>query len=151
MQSQFDKDIGDELDAKKQFLTAVTRRGLIKPSDVMYVFTVHASSLFKFIITHGNAKQILLACHNRRSTFIQTFMHMIEDNEYTAPICDVKCESGHAIKRIISRVAFTVFNTCSKNFVSELNDKIHQSRKRPTKANPKTSNVVRKQKKLAST
>ena len=44
-----------------------------------------------------------------------------------------------------SRAAFTVFNTCSKNIISELNEHIHMCNKRNIKADPKQSSGEKKQ------
>ena len=76
-------------------------------------------------------------------------MQLFQNNENTLTVLNQKCEYDDIVKSS-SRVEFTVFNTCSKNFISELNDAIHMSSKRNIKADPKQSSAAKKQKKLSS-
>ena len=151
IQPQFEShiDTQEKTETKHEFIRAVTHGGLIRPSDAMYITTIHASGLFRYIIQNDNTKQILLNCNNPRSTFIKIFMQLFQNNENTLTVLNQKCKYNHIVKSS-SCVAFTVFNTCSKNFISELNDAIHMSSKRNIKADPKQSSSAKKQKKLSS-
>ena len=64
-------------------------------------------------------------------------MELPQNEENTLSLLNHKCEYNHIV-RSSSRVAFTVYNTCSKHFISELNDYIHLCSKRNIKADPIT-------------
>ena len=117
-------DIQEKIVTKHEFIRAVTRGGLVRPSGAMYITTIHASGLFRYIIQNDHSKQILLKCSNPRSTFTKIFMELLRNNENTLSLLNHKCKYDHLVKSS-SRGAFAVFNTCSKNFICELNDHIH--------------------------
>ena len=142
-------DIQEKIETKHEFVRDVTRGWLVRPSDAMNITTIHASGLFRYIIQNDNSEQILLKCSNPRSTFTKIFMVLLQNNEITLSLLNYKCEYDHIVKSS-SRVVFAVFNTCSKNFISELNDHIHMCSKRNIKADPKQSPGSKKQKKLSS-
>ena len=50
----------------------------------------------------------------------------------------------------MASIGARVFNTFSKNFMAEINDEIHKSKKRDQKKDPKESSSARKIKKLQS-
>ena len=67
----------------------------------------------------------------------------------TKCILSMKCKSGHTQEKSIRRIAFTAFNVCSKNMVSEIRDKFNVSKKRAGDSkNSKISKSERKMKKL---
>ena len=86
---------------------------------------------------------------NPRSIFLKVFIETISSNENTAYLCDIMCEHSHPFRIFLERIAKTHFNMGSKNYVSEINSRIHSQKKRPN-TNPKSSSVVPKQLKLQS-
>ena len=55
-------DIQEKIETKQEFIRPVTRGGLVRPPDAMYITTIHASGLFRYIFQNDNSKQILLKC-----------------------------------------------------------------------------------------
>ena len=43
-------DIQGKFETKHEFIRAVARGGLVRPPDAMYITTIHASGLFRYII-----------------------------------------------------------------------------------------------------
>ena len=46
--------IQEEIETKHEFIRAVTRGGLVRPSGAMYITTIHDSGLFRYIIQNDN-------------------------------------------------------------------------------------------------
>ena len=74
----------------------------------------------------------------------------MNDNENTLAILEQKCEKLHPFSEKIKSIGARIFNIFSKNFVAELNDKIHEERKRQPAPVAKDSSSSRKIKKLQS-
>ncbi len=147
----FDSSVEGEDDssvkAKEDFINSVSRGGLRKPSDSMYVSCVHASSLNRYIFKNEDIKKSLLATKNPRDTFIECFLKILENDDDASGLITMKCAKGHTNSKYLQRVAFTIFNINAKNYVSELNDQIHLTRKRAAPA-AKSSKSARKVRKL---
>ena len=133
----------EDLDAKAQFVSSFS-------GDSLYIASLHAFALFQYIIQREQIKQVQLQSFNPQTTFVEVFIKIIGNNENTSPLLSTKCRIGHIRESDIAKVASTVFNIGSKNFTSKLNDALHNSRKRHSNVNPKTSVSSKKQKKLTS-
>ena len=73
-------------DAKLEFVEQISRGGLTKPSDFIYISCVHASALNRFIFKNENLRKSLLATKNPRNTFIESFMK---------GLLNLKCSKGY--------------------------------------------------------
>ena len=140
----------DETNAKEEFVRSVTRGGLIKPSDALYVLCAHVYMMYTFIINDEQKKQVLLSASNPRSVFVETFIQKCEENENTCVILDSKCVKGHCMKPFMVKGVFTMFNIFAKNLTSERNTEIHKKRKRVNISDAKKTASARKLKKLTS-
>ena len=69
------------IQAKEEFITAISRGGLTKPSDYIYVCSVHSSALCSFIFSQEDLKKSLFSTENPRDAFVHNFMHIIESDE----------------------------------------------------------------------
>lgn len=127
----------------------MSRGGLRKPSDCIYVCCVHASSLNRYIFKNEDLKNSLLGTTNPRDTFIESFRSIMENNDNTSGLLQMKCVNDHTQDDYIKRVAFTIFNINAKNYVTTLNDTVHAKKKR-TIAAPSASNDARKLRKIQS-
>ena len=115
------------LAAKEEFLAAITRGGLTKPSDYMYIVSVHAATLFAHIFKDDDTRKAFLATENPRTTFIETFKKLIKSSELASPLLEIKCSKGHSHVKYIQRSAFTIFNISGKNYASNLNDELRRA------------------------
>jgi hypothetical protein len=150
LNSTFENDneiIDDPTHAKEDFINSISRGGLRKPSDCIYISCVHASSLNRYIFSNEELKKLILEAKNSRDTVIDSFMKMIENDTNASELLSIKCTKGHTHTKYLRRVAFTIFNINMKNYVSELNDAIATSKKRKTPA-AKTSKSAKKIRKL---
>lgn len=84
------------VEAKEAFTAAVSRGGLTKPSDYLYITSVHASALYNHTFKDNELKKSLLVTENPRITFIEGFYKLVENNEFSAPLIHVKCIKGHS-------------------------------------------------------
>ena len=141
------------IQTKEEFITAISRGGLAKPSDYIYVCSVHSSALCSFIFSEETLKKSL-STEMQRDTFVHSFMHIIESDENSLQLGEVQCTNGHKHYKFLSRVAFTMFNISAKNYVPSLNDSIQKSKvSKQNQGNIKTvkiSKATRKIKKLQS-
>ena len=112
------------LQAGEAFISAISRGGLTKPSNYLYISSVHAAGLYSHIFKQKTLTDILLASENPRSTFIHSFMHLAKNDELTVPPLQIKCDNGYCHTKCIGRVAFTIFNIIAKNYASKQNDEL---------------------------
>ena len=116
------------IQAKEEFITAISSGGLTKPSDYLYVCSVHSSALCSFTSSQEDLKKSLFSTEKPRDTFVHSFMHIIESDENSSQLAEVQCTNEHKHYKFLSRVAFTMFNISAKNYVSSLNDSIRKSK-----------------------
>ena len=108
------------IEAKDEFIASVSRGGLSKLSDYIYIASVNASSLYRFIFDYENLPNTLFGTQNPRKTFIESYMSLL---------MSIKCEKGHNHNKNLCCVAFTIFNISAKNYVSEVKDKLGEFKK----------------------
>ena len=109
------------------------KRHLIKPSDLLHVVCMHASDLFRYIISDEVLKKDLLKSVNQRALFVEVFLDKMEEQESTYSILEIQCKEKHSFLKHTKHISVAMFNLFAKNFISECNSKIHASRKRTSK------------------
>lgn len=114
----------------KQYLNAINRGGLIKPSKLVFVTCVHISDLIEFIRRDKNLLSQLYASRNSRSVFMESFIYKLKESEQTRSILRASCAKGHVFKEFIRMITSSIFNMVAKNMVKEINNEIHANRKR---------------------
>ena len=100
-------------------------------------------------MTIKEAKEYFFGLKNQRNVFSTAFEMKMMNDEKTCVILDQKCKNGHKFSDRIKSIGCRLFNIFSKNFIAELNDKIHEERKR-SKSVTKDSSSARKITKLQS-
>ena len=88
----------DEIEAKEEFLRLITRGGLIKPSDALFIVCCHSWLLYHKIINSDTSKNLLLASNNSRATFIEVFIQKLDHNESSRKLLDIKCKKSIHLK-----------------------------------------------------
>ena len=99
-----------EENIKEEFVRNITRGGLLKPSDLLYVICTHAHMMYTFIINDEQKKEILLASCNPRKVFVETFIQKCESNEFANIILENMCNQGHSIRPFTVKALTTMFN-----------------------------------------
>lgn len=149
----FDNEIGDLEYLKAEFLEQINRGGLCTPSDSMYICVLYARQLFQKIFDKGEIEKKFLSFKNQRNVFTACLELKMQYDSNSAAILEQTCQcpDPHKFSERIKSIGDRVFNTFSKNFISEINDKIHQSKKRKDTGNDEKANPVQKKiKKLQS-
>ena len=144
---QLDADLGDH---KSKFLEQINRGGLFTPTDALYVCVLHARQLYKEVFDKGDIEKEFLSVQNQQAVFSAMYDLKMRNDENCARILDQTCENNHKFSERIKSIGGRVFNTFSKNVTAEINDKIHESKKRKPKSDPKQDSSARKIKKLQS-
>ena len=141
-----------EAEAKEEFIASVSRGGLTKPSDFLFIASLHASELFKFITKDVELKNTFFSTTNPRDTFVESYEKIQESDNSCEKMINGKCEQGHSFRKFIRRVSYSIFNISAKNFVSEKNDSIRKKTEKQTtkKITEKQNKSTRKIKKLQS-
>ena len=116
----------------------------------MYVCVLHARQLFKEIFDKGHIEKKFLEFENPRSVFAACFELKLRNDENASEILDQTCNDSHKFAGKIKSIGARIFNIFSKNFVADLNDKVHMERKRSKKGDSKENPASRKIKKLQS-
>ena len=76
----------DKIEVKQEFTTYVSRDGLMKPSDVVYITCTLANVAYKSITNCDEAYQFLVNSSNPWNVFIKHFMNSVENSNELQPI-----------------------------------------------------------------
>ena len=71
----------DMIKVKEEFIQLISRGGLTKPSDYLYIASLHATSLYSYISNDDTLIKSLLATDNPRDTFVDSFMHFVQNDD----------------------------------------------------------------------
>jgi hypothetical protein len=122
---EFEEDASDEgKEARESYMNMINRGGLVTPSDLVNVTCVHALQLKALIFDHGSMQKLLLKSGNPRKVFVQCYVEMLQKASATKAVLDQKCSNGHEFEDFVPKIATTIFNIFSNNYVAELNDDI---------------------------
>jgi len=94
-------------------------------------------------------KSLLLGLDNPRDSFVSALISRLRSSDQTQNIVDTTCDNSHPYSNILCHIAARFFNVMSVNLVREMNDVIHQSRKRDASSS-KENQGARKISKLQS-
>ena len=119
-----------ELAIGRAFIDAISRGGLIKPSNLIYITCLHAAELYSYIKNHPLLLKDLMAFKNSRALFVESYICKLDEFFYTRKILETACITGHSFKHHSRHLATVMFNLFAKNLTSEYNDIIHRERKR---------------------
>ena len=90
----------DNIDAKQEFTAYVSRGGLMKPSDVVYITCTLAYGAYKSIKNCDEAYQFLVNSSDPRNVFVKYFMNSVEDSSALQPIMKSECQKEHLLNRL---------------------------------------------------
>ena len=124
---------GDAPESAESLLRQVNRGGLIAPSDLLYIYCLHAEKLRQVIFGNEQAKAIFLSSSNIKAVFATLLHQKMMDQEGTRDLLYSTCESEHPVEPWLKIAARTYCNCMMKNYTSEVNDHLHEARKRATK------------------
>jgi hypothetical protein len=134
--------------SKEDFLQQINRGGLVKPSDLMFLFCLHVHELHKSIFGKKEVKEQFLRSNNHRAVFAQLIWEKLSVQENTSNMLKAECSRGHECEPMLKQASIAFCNCMMKNYVSELNDSLHESRKR--EGSKKSSPSKKKVSKLQS-
>ena len=118
---------------KKRFFDMVNCGGLCNPSDAIFMATLHAQELFNKIFDDADTRSRFLKFKNPRAVFMECFTEKILSCENTASLGLIKCAQGHRFITLMEIASQKIFNIGGKNYVNDLNSKIHSQRKNKRK------------------
>ena len=104
----------DELLAGKAFIDAISRGGLIKPSDLLHVVCMHASDLYQYISGDESLKKELFSAVNSRALFVEVFHAKMEEQEATNSILEIQCKLKHSFTKYTWHISVAMFNMFAK-------------------------------------
>ena len=107
---------------KEEFVSLVTRGGLLKPSDLVYMTCDHDWSLYHRIKDSNDAFNLHLSSTNPRTLFNEFFITILEDNDSMTETLKTSCGNGHTFLTFAKRAVSTFFNLMAKNYVSNMNE-----------------------------
>ena len=130
----------------------VNRGGLCTPSDSIYICVLYARQLFQKFFDKGRVEKNFLSCQNQRSVFTACLEMKMKYDSSSSGILEQTCqgEKSHKFSERIKSIGYRIFNTFSKNFISEINDKIHEDKKRKKSSSDKECKNGKKIRKLQS-
>lgn len=113
---------------KERFVKQVTRGGLSKPTDLVFMVCVHIRSFFESIMKNVESKTFLLDCQHPRDVFSTGYVSALSSDVDTENITLVKCNNGHGFEPFCTELAKRLFNVFFKNFAGSKNSEIHLKR-----------------------
>ena len=114
------------LQYRKKFFNVINRGGLCKPSDAMYMATVHAQEFLDKLFTGDS--NYLFKVKNTRAVFVAAFSEKISSSKETDSLSKIKCNEDHPFLKLIEIAATKMFNIAGTNFANDENSKIHEAR-----------------------
>jgi hypothetical protein len=129
---------------RSAFLDQINRGGLVKPSDLLFIFCLQAHELQKILFGDEELKNTFIASECPRAVFTGLLIEKLESSFNTQQLLETKCSLGHDFTNVFRRAAQTYCNCMLKNFVSEINDKLHEARKRSAKSEPSADRKISK-------
>ena len=125
-------EISDEKEQKERerFLKSIDRGGLVTPSELLYLVCMHAVELKVELFDDGPIQKMFFELESPREVFAETLAQKSSNTLEAQEVLDQRCKNGHKFLQFVPRIAKTMFNCISKNFIASINDKIHASRKR---------------------
>ena len=130
-------------------MSFITRGGLLKLSNVVYVACLHAFLLYKAIQKESDTFKFLMSPNNPWSVFSEYFLQFVHDNSELEAMLTTACKAEHSFSKYMKKMTAMFFNIMAKNYVSELNDTIHKAKKRNTLVKEKLSATAKKVRKLS--
>uniref|UniRef100_A0A0K2VIC1 Putative LOC101234561 [Hydra vulgaris] n=1 Tax=Lepeophtheirus salmonis TaxID=72036 RepID=A0A0K2VIC1_LEPSM len=116
-----------------RLIEIMSRGGLSTPSDILYLTSVYASSLFDYIFDNEEEKTYLMKSPNPRALFVATFMErMAESSDIVVEaMMNTTCDRGHKWASLLNKITQVLFNIMNKNIIVKRKNNISvQSRKR---------------------
>ena len=146
-------DAADFSQYRAEFLEQINRGGLCTPSDAMYICALYARQLFLKTFDNGDIQKHFFTLKCQRNVFTACLEIKMQFDTNSAAILAQTCqnEEPHKFSERIRSIGDRVFNTFSKNFITERNDEINEAKKRKGKGNDKESQAARKIAKLTNT
>ena len=125
------------MEYKKRFFNVINRGGLSKPTDALYMATVHAQEFFDQLFRHKSIP--ILKFKNPRAVFLQAFKEKLSASRDTKPLSELCCKEGHNFSKVLNIVGTKIFNIGGQNYANDENSIIHA-----TKAATKRKNAEKK-------
>ena len=133
----------EDLTAKEEFIARISRGGLLKPSDAVYVVCLHAYTAYDAVKSNIDAFNYLISASNSRSVFTKYFLDHANDSNALESVLETSCKNQHTLSSYLQRITETLFNVMAKNYVSEMNDMVHKGKKRTTVKQKQSTNAKR--------
>lgn len=115
----------------KSYIAQVNRGGLTYPSELTFLICAHAWTFYTKVMKDQILKNILSKNISSCQVFVQSFLKFLNSSQDTRlTFIEQCCEKGHLFNKHVFILATKCFNIFTKNYISLLNSKIHESRKR---------------------
>ena len=145
---QIDEKNNEMTSARKSFVEMVDRGGLVYPSELVYTVTLMAVKLKEEIFGDVDIKKKFLQFEDPRSVFVFCLEKRALASDKMYEVLNQICQKGHTFHTLVPEIAKRTFNFMAKNFITAINDNIHENRKR--KSSGKKDSGARKIAKLSS-
>ena len=104
----------------------MSRGGLLKTTNILYMTCIQASGLFKVLRENGQR----FKSQNPHNVFLKVFKQKLSEKNNTACILDDKCKDRHSFQSFVDKIFMSMFNRTYNNVLSEMNSEIHAGRRR---------------------
>ena len=123
--------IRSEADPEKDdYISSISRGGLIHPSDLILMTSFHACALWSKIRDTDQYLNTLLQGTNAKEVFAGCFLELLRADIDAEYILTAKCKKNHPFKAFVPKIAAVIFNGCAKNYLTSITSKIHAGKKR---------------------
>lgn len=142
--------VEEEIDeqAKERLIRQVNRGGLVSSTDLCYLTCRIAWNFYKDMVTNEPVRKKVFASVNSHECLLVLIYEVAKQE--SSEVLEQKCTEGHSFDGSFKRLCSTMFNMCLSNYTQEVNDVVHEGRKRVQKVSPKSGPRARKAAKLQS-
>ena len=144
--SVVEEEVDEE--AKEKLIRQMNRGGLVTSTDLCYVTCQIAWNFYKDVTENNSVKKKVFSSVNTHECLMALIVEVAKKE--SSEVIEQRCSDGHSFEASFKKLCSAMFNMCLTNYVQEVNDKIHEGRKRAQKVNPKSGPKARKAAKLQS-
>ncbi len=140
------------IEKNKEYISLVSRGGLVYPSELTFSASVLVWSFYQAIKSQPEKFNLLHSPNvSAQKVFENAFLKYLDSFEETRLSFILKtCDAGHSFSLNLHLLTKKLFNVFSKNFVSNVNSKIHENKKRRSDDDSKRNSLNQKIVKLQS-
>ena len=85
----------ENMEGRREFISKLSRGGLLKPSDVVYITCIHAFVFYQSVKDNTVTFEFLVNSTELMSVFTKSFVDILNESNSIVSILNTDCKKGH--------------------------------------------------------